>query len=105
MSPRPAKPAVVAVAPEADTTTAPPASPPPWPGLRLKEGQKVRLWYRGIPQEFPAWVTRLNKAPGNEALTLTMLWDRGSGVGIVLDPVHVSERRHGAKESFWDFEA
>ena len=77
--------------------------PPTNPIEQLRVGDMVLVCHRGSAQMYPAWVTNLRGSGGREAhaLTLTMLWDKGNGVAIVNDPIHISQRRGAIRESWW----
>lgn len=77
--------------------------PPVTPLETLRVGDMVLVCHRGSAQLYPAWVTNLRGNGGREAhgLTLTMLWDKGSGVALIHNPVHISQRRGAERESWW----
>ena len=77
--------------------------PVPLPEESLRVGDKVFICYRGSPQLYPAWVTNMREqgGRGQHRLTFTMLWDKGTGVALVHDPVHQSVRRNNPRESWW----
>lgn len=90
---------IVPVAPEVEE----PESPVIAPEESLRVGDKVFVCYRGSQQLYPAWVTNLREqgGRGQHQITFTMLWDKGSGVALVHDPVHQSQRRGAPRESWW----
>lgn len=71
------------------------------PRSKLRLGLDVFVWYRGMPEPFPAQVVVCN--PGKFSLKVN--WNRSEGSPVIDNPMHASERRGALRESFWDFTA
>lgn len=75
------------------------------PEDRLSIGTPILVWFRGAPEPFPGWVTRIRAAGQRQAApwSVTVLMDRGTGIAVLSAPTHRSRANGAMRETTWDF--